>query len=220
MKIVVRVLILTLAISANCAFAESFPSSDKDLESNINTTTNDDLVVEQHETPSSLPSEAYNATSVSEIKPEIVQKKQREFENNRFTQALNEFALTALSFVGTKYKWGGVDPNTGFDCSGLIKYLFSENLEKDVPRSTSLLKGAGVFINRNELRIGDLVFFNTLRRPFSHVGIYLGDDKFIHSPRSGKTIIVEDMSKNYWQQRFNGARRILSKIDFLAQNKD
>lgn len=115
----------------------------------------------------------------------------------------------AMGFLGVPYVRGGTNSDEGFDCSGFTRYVFEHSVGLVLPRradeqarSSSLLK-----IERAELKPGDLVFFNTMRRTFSHVGIYLGDGKFIHAPRAGAVVRVEDMRDAYWSRRFTGARR-------------
>lgn len=119
-----------------------------------------------------------------------------------------EFALRALSFIGVRYKWGGNSPDTGFDCSGLIRYVYSQITGQALPRNANDLSHVGETVDRAELQPGDLVFFNTLRKPFSHVGIYLGDSRFLHAPSRGGAVEIVDMSQRYWQSRYNGARRL------------
>ncbi|MFT0533090.1 C40 family peptidase [Castellaniella hirudinis] len=124
------------------------------------------------------------------------------------TPAPKTLANTALKFLGVKYRYGGDAPGEGFDCSGLVAYAAEKSLGLKLPRTASGQAQAGISIDRNELRRGDLVFFNTLGRRFSHVGIYLGDKKFVHAPRSGAAIRVESMDIAYWRKRYNGARRL------------
>jgi cell wall-associated NlpC family hydrolase len=114
----------------------------------------------------------------------------------------------ALDLVGIRYRRGGNDAETGFDCSGFVGYLFRERLGLDLPRTARDISRAGEPVEKSELKPGDLVFFNTLRRAFSHVGIYLGNNQFVHSPRTGHTVRVEDMTERYWAKRYNGARRV------------
>ncbi|MBU0750816.1 MAG: C40 family peptidase [Gammaproteobacteria bacterium] len=114
----------------------------------------------------------------------------------------------ALDLVGIRYKRGGSSPETGFDCSGFVGHVFREGLGLYLPRSSREISKAGDVVAKTELRPGDLVFFNTMRRTFSHVGIYLGDNLFVHAPRSGGKVRVEDMSDRYWAKRYNGARRV------------
>lgn len=117
-------------------------------------------------------------------------------------------ANAALDHLGVKYKFGGTEPNTGFDCSGLITYVAEKSLGLKLPRRSRDLARLGQAVDRSELRIGDLVFFNTLGSRFSHVGIYLGDQQFVHAPRSGAVVRIESMNTSYWQKRYNGARRL------------
>jgi cell wall-associated NlpC family hydrolase len=114
----------------------------------------------------------------------------------------------ALDFIGIRYQRGGSSPETGFDCSGFVKYLYSETLGLVLPHNAKAIAQEGERIELNDLKPGDLVFFNTMRRTFSHVGIYLGDNLFVHAPRSGARVRIEDMTDRYWSRRFNGARRI------------
>ena len=116
----------------------------------------------------------------------------------------------ALDLLGVRYRWGGTRPETGFDCSGFVAHVFREGIGLDLPRSARAMSRSGEPVGKNELQPGDLVFFNTIRRrAFSHVGIYLGDNLFVHAPHRGASVRVEDMSARYWLKRFNGARRII-----------
>jgi cell wall-associated NlpC family hydrolase len=121
----------------------------------------------------------------------------------------SDMVMTAMNFLGVRYKRGGNDAETGFDCSGFTREVFSASLGLILPRrADQQAKAPGlVAVKRDELQPGDLVFFNTLRRTFSHVGIYVGDGKFIHSPKPGGEVRVEDMRIVYWAKRFTGARR-------------
>jgi cell wall-associated NlpC family hydrolase len=121
----------------------------------------------------------------------------------------SEAVMSAMNFLGVPYRRGGNTEATGFDCSGFTRHIFENSLGLVLPRRadeqaslSSLLP-----IQRHDLKPGDLVFFNTMKRTFSHVGIYVGDDKFIHSPRAGGAVRIEDMRESYWARRFTGARR-------------
>ena len=117
-------------------------------------------------------------------------------------------ASAALDYLGIKYRYGGNTPSTGFDCSGLVTYAAEQSLGLKLPRRSAELAGVGTSVKRTDLQEGDLVFFNTLGRRFSHVGIYLGDSKFVHAPRSGAVVRVESIDTAYWKKRYNGARRL------------
>ena len=120
----------------------------------------------------------------------------------------NRLITTAMGLIGVPYRRGGTEAATGFDCSGFVRNVYAEVLGHQLPRIARDQARATTKIQKNELRPGDLVFFNTMRRTFSHVGIYLGDGQFIHSPRAGAAVRIEDMHSTYWSKRFNGARRV------------
>ena len=122
----------------------------------------------------------------------------------------SELVVNAIGFLGVPNRRGGNSLETGFDCSGFVRAMYQQTVGLVLPRSADQQAAATQTIDKSELRPGDLVFFNTMRRAFSHVGIYIGDNKFIHSPRSGAEVRVEDMRLGYWQTRFNGARRVES----------
>lgn len=115
--------------------------------------------------------------------------------------------MHALETVGTKYRLGGRSPETGFDCSGLITHVFERAWGVLLPPGTAALSKVGRPVRKIELQPGDLVFYNTRNRPYSHVGIYLGDGRFLHAPKPGARVRVESLSP-YWRQRFDGARRL------------
>jgi cell wall-associated NlpC family hydrolase len=125
-----------------------------------------------------------------------------------FTSRTSELAIRAMSMIGIRYKYGGNLPESGLDCSGLVRYLFKEVWGANLPRTSEEISHLGEHVDRQDLQPGDLVFYNTLRRGFSHVGIYLGNNKFIHAPSTGGEVRIESMDISYWKKRFNGARRI------------
>lgn len=115
----------------------------------------------------------------------------------------------SFSFLGIRYLHGGDGPSDGgFDCSGLVKKVFSDALGLNLPRTAAEMAKLGNSVNKEELKPGDLVFFNTMRRAFSHVGIYLGENRFVHAPSTGGVVRVESMDTAYWAKRFNGGRRL------------
>lgn len=117
-------------------------------------------------------------------------------------------ANQALSQLGIRYKWGGKSPETGFDCSGLIVYSAQRSLGLKLPPRADDIAKFGDVVSKKDLQVGDLVFFNTLGTRFSHVGVYLGQDKFVHSPTRGSVVRIEDMTLRYWTVRYTGARRL------------
>lgn len=120
----------------------------------------------------------------------------------------SELVVNAMGFLGVPYKRGGNTVETGFDCSGFVRAIYEQSVGLLLPRRAEQQAAATQRIEKNELQPGDLVFFNTMRRAFSHVGIYVGDGKFIHSPKPGAEVRVESMGVSYWQRRFDGARRV------------
>lgn len=120
----------------------------------------------------------------------------------------SELVVNAMGFLGVPYKRGGTSAETGFDCSGFVRTMYEQTAGLLLPRKAEQQAAATQKIDKNDLRPGDLVFFNTMRRAFSHVGIYVGNGKFIHSPKPGAEVRVEDMGISYWARRFDGARRV------------
>ena len=120
----------------------------------------------------------------------------------------SKLVVNAMGFLGVPYRAGGTNINTGFDCSGFVRAIFEQSVGLILPRKASDQAKVTESIERTELKPGDLVFFNTMKHAFSHVGIYVGDNKFIHSPRPGYGVRVEDMRQAYWERRYNGARRV------------
>ncbi len=120
----------------------------------------------------------------------------------------SEALLQALLALGMDYKYGGKSPVTGFDCSGLVAHVYREAWGIQHPPSTRGQSQAGTPVTLAQLQPGDLVFYDTLKRPYSHVGIYMGDGKFVHAPKTGAQVRVESLKSAYWAPRFNGARRV------------
>jgi cell wall-associated NlpC family hydrolase len=132
-----------------------------------------------------------------------------------------DVVVGALNMIGVRYRWGGNSPDSGLDCSGFVRYVFQDTLGLALPRRAEEMSRVGEKVRISDLKPGDLVFFNTMRRTFSHVGIYIGGNKFVHSPSTGSTIRVDDLDDRYWETRFNGARRVETsfsgKADELGQ---
>jgi len=121
---------------------------------------------------------------------------------------MNDLVMYAMSLAETPYRYGGSSARNGFDCSGYVGHVYQEVLDIKLPRTSQSISGVGEPLRQSDLRPGDLVFFDTLRRPYSHVGIYVGERKFVHSPKTGSRIRVDSMELNYWRSRYNGARRV------------
>lgn len=149
------------------------------------------------------------ATSDDPIGLLVVQKFKRERQGGASAVGSdNAMVSEALNYLGIRYRFGGSSPDTGFDCSGLVAYSAERSLGLKLPRNAAEIARQGVSVNKNELKAGDLVFFNTMGRRYSHVGIYMGDNRFVHSPSAGGVVRVENMTMAYWSKRYNGARRL------------
>ena len=128
----------------------------------------------------------------------------------KVTHRASDLVVNALGFLGVPYRRGGNSADTGFDCSGFVRAMYETTIGLVLPRRANEQAAATQRIEQQDLQPGDLVFFNTMKRAFSHVGIYVGEGKFIHSPKPGAQVRVENMSQGYWKRRFDGARRVLS----------
>ncbi len=128
--------------------------------------------------------------------------------SDNWSDRAREVLINALSLTGIKYARGGNTPETGFDCSGFVRYVFKQAASLTLPHSALAISQLGKTVPKTDLQPGDLVFFNTLRNTFSHVGIYLGNNRFIHSPSAGGKVRVDNMQEGYWSTRFSGAQRI------------
>lgn len=133
--------------------------------------------------------------------------------DERVSGAQSDVVVQALSLLGTPYRYGGGSPQTGFDCSGLVRHVFGPALGWELPRRSEEMRGVGQPVARGELQPGDLVFFNTLRRAFSHVAIYIGEGRFVHAPAKSGRVRIEGLDDHYWTARFDGARRVLASVD-------
>lgn len=168
--------------------------------------------------PSLTPSHSASATTVAPASFEASGN-----QKSSWSGYAQEVIASALSLMGVKYTWGGKVPESGMDCSGFVRFVFQEATSLTLPHGARAISRMGSNVATHDLQPGDLVFFNTLKSSFSHVGIYIGENRFIHSPRTGKEIEVTDMTESYWAKRFNGARRInpneLGAVNELALNE-
>lgn len=128
---------------------------------------------------------------------------------NRVEKLLDNLTLTAVSLLGTPYVYGGANPREGLDCSGLVQFVYRQ-VGEDLPHNALAMSRLGRAVGEDQLHPGDLVFFDTLGRPYSHVGIYLGDGRFIHAASAGvEHVMISRLANPYWRQHFDGARRLL-----------
>ncbi|MES2870811.1 MAG: C40 family peptidase [Pseudomonadota bacterium] len=159
---------------------------------------------------------ASNNKTVARPVPSKVQRKAPGKVASASLVAANKQSSTVLSravnVLGTPYRWGGSSPSKGFDCSGLVKYAFNDVAAVDLPRTSSAMaSGHGEKVERKDLKPGDLLFFNIKSRKVNHVAIYLGNDRFIHAPRRGKSVTIDTLKKPYWQSHYVVAKRVLPK---------
>ena len=134
-----------------------------------------------------------------------------------YREDIQQIIDRAQDLIGVRYRRRGDKPQTGFDCSGFVGYVFREVEGLILPRVSRDISKAGTPVAPDELKAGDLVFFNTMRHAFSHVGIYLGDNLFVHAPRTGRSVRIDDMQGHYWAKRYNGARRVSGTSASTAQ---
>lgn len=153
------------------------------------------------------------------VSKDLVSRVQAQVDETRDAvgEAASSLVIAAMGFLGVPYRYGGNSAEGGLDCSGFVRVVFEQSVGRVLPRRAADQAAATQSIERRDLRPGDLVFFNTMRRAFSHVGIYVGEGRFIHAPRPGAQVRVEDMRTAYWNVRFNGARRVLT--DGLAPDE-
>jgi cell wall-associated NlpC family hydrolase len=160
------------------------------------------------------------AQSLTESEPQPLPKSFASTVSTAVVDKTETLINNAMQLIGVRYRWGGNTPQSGLDCSGFVRYVFNDTFGFLLPRKSSQMSKVGLQIRKDELQPGDLVFFNTMRHAFSHVGIYLGDNKFIHAPSKGKSIRVDDMTKVYWEKRYNGARRVENSADFDVMSEE
>jgi cell wall-associated NlpC family hydrolase len=129
-----------------------------------------------------------------------------------------DVAMYALGLIGVSYKFGGSSPDGGLDCSGLVRHVFEEVTGVSLPRTAKEMSKVGAKVSAKDLQPGDLVFFNTRRFAYSHVGIYLGDNRFVHAPSRGSEVRIASIDQSYWQKHFNGARRVIGVLPSLVPN--
>lgn len=123
-----------------------------------------------------------------------------------------EISIQAMSLVGIPYKWGGNTPDSGFDCSGLVRYVVARAADVNLPRTTADISRRGEAIEPDAIAPGDLIFFNTTGRPHSHVGIYAGKLRFVNAPSTGGTVRLDYLTNPYWAKRFDGIRRVAAPV--------
>jgi cell wall-associated NlpC family hydrolase len=131
---------------------------------------------------------------------------------------MSNLAIYAMSLYDTPYQYGGKSRVNGFDCSGFVQFVFQNSLGLQLPRTSAEMSRVGMPLDARQLKPGDLVFFNTTHSSNSHVGIFIGENRFVHSPKTGKAIMITNLNEKYWHARYNGARRITSSQRLAINN--
>ena len=141
------------------------------------------------------------------------------YATQNFSPAAEDVLFRALGLVGTPYRWGGNTPDSGFDCSGLIGYVYRDVTGISLPRTTrEMISMQAADVGKEGLQTGDLVFFATNGgSQVSHAGIYVGEGRFVHAPATGGTVKLDSLSKAYWQKAYLSAKRVLG-AEHLARN--
>ena len=121
-----------------------------------------------------------------------------------------EILMYTLGLLDLDYKFGGGNPEAGLDCSGMVSYIYQNAVGVKLPHNAAQIAGLARPVSNSQMQVGDLVFFNTMNRSFSHMGIYIGDSKFVHAPRTNSTIRVDRLDNSYFSARYEGARTLFS----------
>lgn len=125
-------------------------------------------------------------------------------------EARQEVVMYALGLLDREYRFGGSNPELGIDCSGMVAYVYRNAAGVDLPHNAKEIASLGRSVRRNSVRPGDLVFFNTLGRPFSHVGIYIGDGRFVHASTSSQRVVISRLDNVYFAPRYHDARTLFA----------
>jgi len=166
-----------------------------------------EIAYEQPRHPKRGPTAQRNNDNASEQPRDLKRPPAAQRRTNDASERSLKLVSHARKQVGVRYRYGGSSPQHGFDCSGLVRYVYRQ-AGIVLPRTTEAMSETGLALRKSELEPGDLVFFDTRRKPFSHVGIYIGQQRFIHAPASGGAVQLVDMRERYWRTRYVGARRV------------
>lgn len=125
----------------------------------------------------------------------------------------DDMVVVALSLIGTPYKYGGSSPETGFDCSGLVRYVLGLSSTVTLPRtSAEMFRMGGTEVSLDKLVPGDLIFFKVKSKRINHVAVYIGENRFVHAPSTGGFVRVDVLGKSYWQRYITGAKRVIPEL--------
>lgn len=200
--------IQTTNINGSSALTNSLNSAIAIANANANANQSSNNTVNTNNTNSNNSSSSINNGAINFVTNFTTQLDKA---SQAVSDTANGLVSTAFGFLGVPYKFGGTDTETGIDCSALVMLIYKESLGMVLPRTAAEQAKASQSIDEKDMKPGDLVFYNTMKRTFSHVGIYIGDGKFIHAPRTGALVRVEEMDQTYWKKRFDGARRVIAQ---------
>lgn len=151
---------------------------------------------------------ALSLTACSTPRPDASAMTAPHFTPSENEAKMSNLAIYAMSLYDTPYLYGGKSRDNGFDCSGFVQYVFQNSLGLQLPRTSAEMSRIGTPLASDQLKPGDLVFFNTSHSPNSHVGIYIGGNRFVHAPKTGRAIAITSLKNRYWNEHYSGARRI------------
>jgi cell wall-associated NlpC family hydrolase len=209
MKPICGIAILLLAACASTPHAvEPIPPAPRVIEHRPITPGMIESAYEQPRHPKPGPTAQRTDDNASEPPRDLKRSRAAQRRKNDASERSRKLVSHARSQVGVRYRYGGSSPQHGFDCSGLVRYVYRQ-AGIVLPRTTEAMSETGLALRKSELEPGDLVFFDTRRKPFSHVGIYIGQQRFIHAPASGGAVQLVDMRERYWRARYVGARRVV-----------
>ena len=196
-----HIVIIASSLVASVSFGQNIDDSNQSsVQNSIANIINNGNSLNSNNVVTNTPA---NSLVANPVKPNFYSKVTTQLSDSSSTLINN-----AMSLIGVRYRWGD-KVQTGFDASAFVKYVLKDNLGFLFPmKTTDDMSKVGLQVSRESLKPGDLVFFNTLKREYSHVGIYVGENKFIHSPARGSGVRIDDMTSVYWDMRFDGARRV------------
>lgn len=165
----------------------------------------------QFSTPTTIYPQSFATPTLSGNSPTLYYPTTATNQPTFFNDKVQGLIAKAKTLIGLPYRFGGTSPVSGFDCSGFMQYIFKQTAGINLPRRSEDMASSGRSVSRGDLQAGDMVFFKTHGSSISHVGMYIGNNQFIHSPRTGKSIEITSLGSGYWAKTFVTARRVLSE---------
>lgn len=203
---------LSLGMVCNVASAEIYISSGATSTDSMATLINN--LPKQNTmaaTPATAKFASFGAPTPTTYYPTTAYANAQTNQPSFFNTKVQGLIAKAKTLIGLPYRFGGTSPVSGFDCSGFMQYIFKQTAGISLPRRSEEMASSGHYVSRDQLQAGDMVFFKTHGSNISHVGMYIGDNQFIHAPRTGKSIEITSLGNSYWAKTFVTARRVLSE---------